>query len=81
MNQEAIEERVYKLHHNASQNRVDVFSGVCSLHFPTALLSCSPAHALRYARTSIDALLTTLQLVMSTESTQQHGVRHCGLGT
>jgi len=34
MNQEAIEERVYKLHHNASQNRVDVFSGVGCLHLP-----------------------------------------------
>ncbi len=34
MNQEAIEERVYKLHHNASQNRVDVFSGVGCLHPP-----------------------------------------------
>ena len=37
MNREAIEERVYKLHHNASQNRVDVYSGVGGLRLP-----CTP---------------------------------------
>ena len=31
LDKKAIEERVLKLHHNTSQNRVDLYSGVCLL--------------------------------------------------
>ena len=29
LDKKAVEERVLKLHHNTSQNRVDLYSGVC----------------------------------------------------